>query len=134
MTEWEKTERNADNLRHITHSRDERMYIKHDGDLYDGLERITHPMPLAEYVFYFLFRHTYVVGALEGGDDIKTVLENLDHRAASFTLDVCGHVTERMRKRSAESMAKRTQKGTGTRRDSTVHIVYVQHQGQGPVK
>ena len=49
-------------------------------------------------------RHSYAVAALQSGDDIKTVQENLGHFSASFTLDVYGHVTEQMKKASAERM------------------------------
>ena len=49
-------------------------------------------------------RHSYAVAALQSGDDIKTVQENLGHFSASFTLDVCGHVTEQMKKAGAERM------------------------------
>ena len=49
-------------------------------------------------------RHTYAVIKLENGDDIKTLQEDLGHYSAAFTLDVYGHVTEKMRKASAERM------------------------------
>lgn len=49
-------------------------------------------------------RHTYAVTALQEGDDVKTVQENLGHDTASFTLDVYGHVSEKMKKDSAERM------------------------------
>lgn len=49
-------------------------------------------------------RHTYAVTALQNGDDVKTVQENLGHHTAAFTLDVYGHVTERMKKESAQRM------------------------------
>ena len=51
-------------------------------------------------------RHSYAVAALRAGDDIKTVQGNLGHHAASFTLDVYGHVTEDMKKASADRMEK----------------------------
>ena len=51
-------------------------------------------------------RHTYAVVSLENGDDIKTVQENLGHATAAFTLDVYGHVTDRMRKESSDRMEK----------------------------
>ncbi len=51
-------------------------------------------------------RHTYAVTALQEGDDIKTVQQNLGHATASFTLDVYGHVSEKMKKDSAERMQK----------------------------
>ncbi len=49
-------------------------------------------------------RHTYAVTSLQEGDDIKTVQENLGHATASFTLDVYGHVSEKMKERSAARM------------------------------
>ena len=49
-------------------------------------------------------RHTYAVLSLQEGDDVKTVQSNLGHATASFTLDVYGHVSEKMRKDSSERM------------------------------
>lgn len=49
-------------------------------------------------------RHTYAVMAIQSGDDIKTVQENLGHATAAFTLDRYGHVTERMKRDSAARM------------------------------
>ena len=51
-------------------------------------------------------RHSYAVAAIRSGDDIKTVQENLGHATAAFTLDVYGHVTEQMKKESADRMAQ----------------------------
>ena len=47
-------------------------------------------------------RHSYAVIAIESGDDIKTVQANLGHATASFTLDVYGHVSQKMRQASAD--------------------------------
>ena len=47
-------------------------------------------------------RHAYAVNALRGGDDIKSVQDNLGHRTAAFTLDTYGHVTEQMKRDSAK--------------------------------
>ena len=44
------------------------------------------------------------MAALQSGDDIKTVQENLGHHTAAFTLDVYGHVTDQMKRASAERM------------------------------
>lgn len=49
-------------------------------------------------------RHTYAVTALQEGDDVKTVQQNLGHATAAFTLDVYGHVSEKMKKESAARM------------------------------
>lgn len=49
-------------------------------------------------------RHSYAVAALQSGDDVKTVQDNLGHHTAAFTLDVYGHVTERMKRDSANRM------------------------------
>ena len=49
-------------------------------------------------------RHSYAVSCLEFGDDIKTVQENLGHASAAFTLDVYGHVSRNMKRRSAQHM------------------------------
>ena len=49
-------------------------------------------------------RHTFAVMSLQEGDDVKTVQSNLGHATASFTLDVYGHVSEKMKKDSAARM------------------------------
>ena len=49
-------------------------------------------------------RHTFAVLSLQNGDDIKTVQGNLGHATAAFTLDVYGHVSERMKEDSAARM------------------------------
>ncbi len=49
-------------------------------------------------------RHSFAVTSLQAGDDIKTVQENLGHATAAFTLDVYGHVSEKMRRDSATRM------------------------------
>ena len=49
-------------------------------------------------------RHTFAVISLQNGDDVKTVQTNLGHASASFTLDVYGHVSDRMQRESAGCM------------------------------
>lgn len=76
--------------------------------VYDCFKRIAAKVGCPEARFHDL-RHTYAVMSLESGDDIKTVQENLGHHAASFTMDVYGHVSDRMRKQSADRMEQRIQ-------------------------
>lgn len=49
-------------------------------------------------------RHTFAVLSLQNGDDIKTVQDALGHATAAFTLDVYGHISERMKDDSASRM------------------------------
>jgi integrase len=42
-------------------------------------------------------QHTFAVLSLLNGDYIKTLQENLRHATADFTLDVYGHVSDKMR-------------------------------------
>ena len=49
-------------------------------------------------------RHTYAVLSLQNGDDVKTVQGNLGHATAAFTLDVYGHVSEKMKEDSSARM------------------------------
>ena len=51
-------------------------------------------------------RHSFAVSSLYAGDDIKTVQANLGHATAQVTLDVYGHVTQKMRQESANRMQK----------------------------
>ena len=51
-------------------------------------------------------RHTYAVLALQNGDDVKTVQNNMGHATAAFTLDVYGHVSEKMKDASADRMQR----------------------------
>ena len=49
-------------------------------------------------------RHTFAVNSIIAGDDIKTLQENMGHYSAAFTLDRYGHVTDTMRRESANRM------------------------------
>ena len=46
------------------------------------------------------------MAALQIGDDVKTVQNNLGHATAAFTLDVYGHVTDQMKEESANRMER----------------------------
>ena len=51
-------------------------------------------------------RHTFAVLSLQNGDNVKTVQGNLGHATAAFTLDVYGHVSEKLKEDSAQRMEK----------------------------
>lgn len=44
------------------------------------------------------------VSSLRAGDDVKTLQENMGHFTAAFTLDRYAHVTETMKRESANRM------------------------------
>lgn len=73
--------------------------------VYNRYKRIVSELGI-EYSRFHDLRHTYAVTSLQNGDDVKTVQESLGHHTAAFTLDVYGHVTERMRQESANRMEK----------------------------
>ena len=49
-------------------------------------------------------RHTFAVLPLQNGDDFKTVQDNLGQATASFTFDVYGYVSAKMKQKSANRM------------------------------
>lgn len=73
--------------------------------VYDCFKRLMAKIGSPDTRFHDL-RHTYAVMAIQSGDDIKTVQENLGHATAAFTLDVYGHVTAQMRQDSANRMER----------------------------
>jgi integrase len=84
---------------------DEQGRHLHRPAVYGQFKRVVAGLGLPRTRFHDM-RHSYAVAALQAGDDIKTVQENLGHHTAAFTLDVYGHVTERMKKDSAARMDK----------------------------
>ena len=71
--------------------------------VYKHFKKVVREIGIPDARFHDL-RHSYAVAALQAGDDVKTVQETLGHHAASFTLDVYGHVSERMMKDSSKRM------------------------------
>ncbi len=71
--------------------------------VYNNFKRVAQKIGLPDVRFHDL-RHTYATLSLQNGDDIKTVSENLGHATVAFTLDTYGHVTEKMKKDSANRM------------------------------
>ena len=68
--------------------------------VYKAFKRVVEEIGSPDTRFHDL-RHSYAVAAIKSGDDIKTVQENIGHATAAFTLDVYGHVTEKMKQESA---------------------------------
>lgn len=76
--------------------------LKHD-HVYRHLKRIFAEIGIPDARFHDL-RHTYAILSLQAGDDVKTVQDNLGHYSAAFTLDTYGHVTDGMKRASAQRM------------------------------
>ena len=70
--------------------------------VYKNFKTIVHGLGL-DTRFHDL-RHTYAVSALESGDTIKTVQDNLGHASAAFTLNIYSHTTQKMRRESDDRM------------------------------
>lgn len=73
--------------------------------VYHNYKRIVTAIGRPDARFHDL-RHSYAVAAIKSGDDIKTVQGNLGHATASSTLDVYGHVTDQMKRDSADRMER----------------------------
>ena len=86
-------------------------YLSHF-TVYIHFKRIVKKSGIPEAWFHDL-RNSFAVASVESGDDIKTVQSNLGHATASFTLDVYGHVSQKMRQQSADRMEKFIQKVSG---------------------
>ena len=80
--------------------------------VYDAFKKVVAQIGRPDARFHDL-RHSYAVAAIRSGDDIKTVQENLGHATAAFTLDVYGHVTEQMKRESANRMEQYIRRVSG---------------------
>ena len=76
-----------------------RTVVKH-------FKKISQKAGISDDARFHDLRHSFAVSSLYAGDDIKTVQANLGHATAQFTLDVYGHVTQKMRQDSANRMQK----------------------------
>ena len=71
--------------------------------VYNHFKKLVKEIGLPSVRFHDM-RHTYAVISLQNGDDIKTVQANVGHATAAFTLDVYGHVSQKMQQDSADRM------------------------------
>lgn len=110
LLRWQKLKQNGDRLKAGEAWEDTGLVFTNPvGGLlsyrtvYDCFKRVLNKLGLPDVRFHDL-RHTYAVFALQSGDDIKTVQENLGHATAAFTLDIYGHVLDEMKRASASRM------------------------------
>ena len=80
-----------------------RLNLQSFGIVYLHFKKIAEEVGAPEAKVHDL-RHTYAVLSLQNGDDVKTVQMNQGHASAAFTLDVYGHVSDRMQRASADRM------------------------------
>jgi integrase len=66
-------------------------------------KRIVDSLGIPERRYHDL-RHSYATMALKSGDNIKDVQTNLGHSTVTITLDLYSHVTQEMKKASADRM------------------------------
>lgn len=71
--------------------------------VYENFKRVMRSLGFLETRLHDL-RHTFAVASIRAGDDIKMVQGNLGYATAAFTLDVYGHVTDQMKRDSADRM------------------------------
>jgi len=91
-----------DNLMNLVFTTEQGRYLT-TVTVYNNLKRIVAGLGLEKVRFHDL-RHTFATIALQNGDDIKTLQQALGHSDVSTTLNVYGHVTERMKRESADKM------------------------------
>jgi len=77
-------------------------HLKHD-TVTDHFKKIVASIGLDNVRFHDL-RHSYAINALQAGDSVKAVQEQLGHYSSAFTMDVYAAVSNTMRKESQERM------------------------------
>ena len=71
--------------------------------LYMNFKRVVRGMGMPDVRFHDL-RHTFATLSIEAGNDIKTISTSLGHATTAFTMDVYGHVSDKMQRESAQRM------------------------------
>lgn len=71
--------------------------------LYMNFKRVVRGMGMSDVRFHDL-RHTFATLSIEAGNDIKTISTSLGHATTAFTMDVYGHVSDKMQRESAQRM------------------------------
>lgn len=71
--------------------------------VYNHFKKIVDQIGMPSVRFHDM-RHTFVAISLQNGDDIKTVQQNVGHSTVVTTLNVYGHVSQKMQQGSADRM------------------------------
>jgi len=86
-------------------------HLKHR-TIENHFKKIVSAMGMPETRFHDL-RHSYAVNALQAGDNVKQVQEQLGHYSSAFTMDVYAAVSDTMRKASQDRMEQLIQSASG---------------------
>ena len=71
--------------------------------LWQAFKRRAEAIGIPDLRFHDL-RHSYATISLQNGDNYKVLSEQLGHATVAFTMDVYGHVTDKMQRDSADRM------------------------------
>ena len=89
--------------------------VKHPS-LYKHYKKAVKAIGMSESRFHDL-RHSYAINAIQGGDNIKAISDNLGHFSTAFTMDVYGETSEAMRRHSQEIIDNLMEEVTKPRED-----------------
>lgn len=90
------------NERNLVFTDEQGNHLKHR-TIVNHFKRIVSSIGLDSTRFHDL-RHSYAVNALQMGDNVKSVQEQLGHYSAAFTMDTYAAVSNTMRKESQDKM------------------------------
>ena len=86
----------------------EKGHFLNGNTVFREFKRIVRELGIEETRLHDL-RHTFAMLSLENGTDVKTLSQTLGHATTAFTMDVYGHVSEKMQKDAAQRMEERIQ-------------------------
>ena len=96
---WQGWQNEAERETWFIFTNDTGRYLN-SATVYENFKKIAAEIEIPQARLHDL-RHTYALISLQGGDDYKTLQENLGHSSATTTLNVYAHVSEKMREESA---------------------------------
>lgn len=86
----------------------EKGHFLNGNTVFREFKRIVRELGIEETRLHDL-RHTFAMLSLENGTDVKTLSQTLGHATTAFTMDVYGHVSEKMQRDAAQRMEERIQ-------------------------